>query len=308
MAHALLFFVDGVGLGDDDASTNPFLNAALPTLHDLLGVDRITRSTAPARGARASLFGVDATMGLTGTPQSGTGQATLLTGIDCVAVHGRHYGPHVPTTLRQIVREKNILVQAQQRGFTAAFANAYPEEVLALAHMPSDAKDARTRRGTSFLNAGPPLAALGAGLLTRYTQALERGDAVASEITNEGWREKLHRTSLPLITPEQAGANLARIVAANDVTLFAHYATDYAGHQQDMNAAVMALERLDRMLHGLLETLPDDATVILVSDHGNIEDTRTGHTRNAAIGILIGPAAMPIRSLVDVAPALLNWL
>ena len=80
MARVLLFFVDGVGLGDDDASTNPFLSATLPTLHGLLGVDRITRATAPVHGLRASLVAVDATMGVDGTPQSGTGQASLLTG------------------------------------------------------------------------------------------------------------------------------------------------------------------------------------------------------------------------------------
>jgi len=308
MAKVLLFFVDGVGLGDDDASTNPFLNATLPTLHALLGTDRITQSAAPTHGPRASLIGVDATLGFDGTPQSGTGQATLLTGINCVELHGRHYGPWVPTGLRQVVREKNILVQAQQRGLKAAFANAYPEEVLALSLMPSDAHGARARRGVSFLNAGPPLAALGAGLLTRHTQALERGDAVASEITNEGWREKLNRTSLPVISPEEAGVNLARIVTAHDVTLFAHYATDYAGHKQEMSVAVQALEKLDRMLGGLVEAMAEDTTVVMVADHGNIEDITKDHTRNPAIGLVIGGVAVArrIESLVDVTPAVLS--
>lgn len=325
MARVLLLFVDGVGLGPDDPSSNPFLHARLPFLQELMGGMPLVRGTAPAHAERASLAAVDATLGHAGTPQSGTGQATLLTGADAVALHGRHFGPWVPARLQQLVREENVLTRAAAAGRRVAFANAYPEEVLDLVAdgtggrpappLPSDAparSNRAHRRAPSFMRAGPPLAALGAGVLNRHTADLERGDAVASEITNEGWRRMLGRTSVPAIDAVAAGSNLAAIAAAHDLTLFAHYATDYAGHRRDMAGAVEALERLDAFLRGIVASLPGDMLLLMVSDHGNIEDIRTGHTRNPAVGLVVGPEHVELsrrlHTLTDVTPSILDAL
>jgi 2,3-bisphosphoglycerate-independent phosphoglycerate mutase len=328
MPRILLLFVDGVGLGDDDAAINPFMSAALPALHGVLGVRAITRGATPRHAADASLVGVDATLGFDGTPQSGTGQAALLTGLNAVAIHGGHFGPWVPARLRPLVSTESVLAVAQAAGHTVAFANAYPEEVLQLmtdnggsrpsdaaAAVPSDAPDARTgrrRRAPAFLRAGPPVAAFGAGLLTRHTAALEVGDAVASEITNEGWRERLARSTVPVIDAARAGRNLSRIANRYDLTMFAHYATDYAGHTRDLDKAVIALERFDSFMGGVLAGIDRDALIFVVADHGNIEDVRTGHTRNPALGLVIGNghalSARRLHSLMDVTPAILDLL
>jgi bisphosphoglycerate-independent phosphoglycerate mutase (AlkP superfamily) len=115
-----------------------------------------------------------------------------------------------------------------------------------------------------------------------------------------------------VISAEHAGRNLALLAARYDLTMFAHYATDYAGHQQDMDAAIAALERVDAFLAGLLDTAADDLVIFIVSDHGNIEDVRTGHTRNPALGIVTGTGhrqlADRLRSLTDVTPAILHAL
>lgn len=319
MARVLLLFVDGVGLGQEDPAVNPILRARLPTLRGLLGGSAPTLSAASYHGSHASLAAVDAVLGLEGTPQSGTGQAALLTGENAAARHGRHFGPWVPARLRNLVRDESVLARAVSAGYQAAFANAYPEDVKQLiagtvTALPSDApvRRARERRAPSFLRAGPPLAALGAGLLTRHTKDLERGDAVASELTNEGWRERLGRTSVPSIDAVRAGRNLAGIALQHDLTLFAHYSTDYVGHQQDLEAAVLALEKLDAFLTGLLDEADDRLLIFIVSDHGNIEDVRTGHTRNPALGLVIGkghaPLARRLRSLTDVAPTIMDVL
>ena len=312
--HILLLFLDGVGIGDADPDTNPFMAAALPALHGLLGVSPLTREVVPHHAQRASVVGIDATLGVDGTPQSGTGQASLLTGANAVAVHGRHFGPWVPARLQSRVRDESVLAQAVQAGHRVAFANAYPEEVLAAVPVPSDAPplDGRVRRPPQFLRAGPPLAALGAGLLTRHSGALAAGDAVASEITNDGWRERLGRTELPTVTAAEAGRNLARITAQHELTLFAHYATDYVGHRGDFAGAVAALERVDAFLGGILDGVTDDTLIVIVSDHGNIEDVRGGHTRNPALGIVIGPGhellARRLKDLTDVTPAIMDLL
>lgn len=302
--RVLLLFLDGVGIGPADASTNPFLHARLPALRSLLGGVLPAGDVVPRSAADATLVPLDATLGVPGLPQSGTGQTTLLTGIDAIRLHGRHFGPWVPTDLRELLRTRSVLARAKDAGLSVAFANAYPEEAVLAA-------TAQTR-APRFLRAGPPLAALGADLLVRHTEALRTGDAVASEIVNEGWRDKLGRSDLPVITPEQAGANLAAITAAHQLTFFAHYSTDAAGHARDMAAALAALETVDGLLEGLLPALDKEVLLVVASDHGNIEDVTAGHTRNPALCIVAGDAhatqAESLRSLADVAPMMLRTL
>ncbi len=328
--------MDGVGLGPA-TSDNPFMAARLPTLDALLGGRRPTLQAAPYHGADASLVGVDATLGVPGLPQSGTGQATLLTGDDAVRRFGRHQGPWVPTALRPLVAGRSVLALAKAAGRRVAFANAYPEELVRRALRPErevghgmEAPGALAGQGGSRdradqverpmdrllssrrlgpLRAGPPLAAIGAGALTRHTAELAAGDAVASEITNGGWIRHLGR-SLPEPTPAEAGAVLARIVGRTDLTLFAHYSTDLVGHRGTMQEAVAALERVDAFLGGVLDALSADATVLVVSDHGNIEDTGRAHTRNPALGLVVGRGhgelAASLGDLRDVAGAALR--
>jgi hypothetical protein len=291
-------------------------------LERLLEGRRPLASDAPFHGELASLIGIDATLGAPGTPQSGTGQTALLTGEDAVALHGRHFGPWVPTRLRPLLREHNVLVRAQAAGRRVAFANAYPRELAEIAaraaehpaegaaHVPSPVD----RKLPLPLRAGPPIAALGAGLMTRHVEALAAGEAVASEIVNDGWRTRLGHASLPVITAPQAGANLARIAAAHDLTLFAHYSTDHAGHRQSLEDGIAAIERVDAFLGGLVPALPEHALLLVVSDHGNLEDVRTGHTRTPALGLVVGDRearvtfAARLRALTDVTGAVLVWL
>ena len=137
---------------------------------------------------------MDACLGVDGLPQSGTGQATLFTGENGARRFGRHFGPWVPVALRPMVEKENLLRRAGERGHAVTFANAYPEG------WPGERRSRRL--------AGAPLAALASGLMVRHVEALRRGDAVASEIVNEGWRRHLGHDSLPTVTPGRAGAIL----------------------------------------------------------------------------------------------------
>jgi 2,3-bisphosphoglycerate-independent phosphoglycerate mutase len=299
MSPILLLFIDGIGLGETDPAINPFATAFLPTFNNLLGGSQLVARSAGTTTDQASLRALDATLGIPGLPQSGTGQTALFTGENAPQIFGRHFGPWVPTPLRSLLGERNVLTLLKQSGRSVAFANAYPEEVF---------QPGRKQRDP--LRAGPPIAALGAGVLNRHTPELQRGDAIASEIINEGWRLHLDRTALPVITARQAGHNLARIAATHDFTLFAHYSTDHVGHTNDMAESIKALERVDEFLGGILENAADDLTIVLASDHGNLEDIRAGHTLNPAIGLFVGAhhreLAENATSLTDVAPAILK--
>jgi hypothetical protein len=299
-------FVDGVGLGAADPQTNAFAAADMPVMRALLDGRAVTGDNAPYHSKRASLIALDATLGFPGLPQSGTGQAALLTGEDAVKMHGRHFGPWVPARLRPLVRDYSILARARAAGHAVAFANAYPEEAVA-GLLTGDLK-----RAPRFLRAGPPIAAIGAGVLNRHTPELERGAAIASEITNDSWRHHLRRASVPVIDAATAGRNLARISGEHDLSLFAHYSTDYAGHRQNIQDAIKSVQLLDVFIGGLVSALPDDALVVIASDHGNVEDCTTGHTRNPALGFVFGSGHEELTQrwtcITDVAPSLLTRL
>jgi 2,3-bisphosphoglycerate-independent phosphoglycerate mutase len=306
MKRVLVVFVDGVGIGADDPGINAFAAVPPPRLTELLDGVRIAGHTMSVRAGRATLVPLDAQLGVSGLPQSGTGQFSLLTGSNGAAQFGRHYGPWVPTTLRASLQRSNLLTIAKAAGRAVAFANAYPEELIATAHANGEFA------ALGPLRAGPPLAAAGAGLLTRHTSDVHSGRALTSEITNEAWRERLNRTTLPTIDAATAGAILARIANENDLTLYAHYATDYAGHQQDLEQAIAALRLVDEFIAGVLDLLDPAVTLLVVSDHGNLEDASTGHTRNPALGLIVGSQhhvlSESMRSLLDVTPAVLRHL
>jgi len=287
-SRILFVFLDGVGIGPDDPAVNPFVRAReqIPTLVRMMGGDVPVSGRHGRSGGDSRAFPLDATLGMEGTPQSGTGQVALLTGESAAEIFGRHFGPWTPVRLRPVLEERSVLKRAAHAGRAVAFANAYP-------------------RGWPGANggrrlAGPPLAARAAGALTRHEDALAAGTAVASEIVNDGWRQHLGFDLLPEITARQAGANLARISRGADLTLFAHYATDSAGHTHDMDTAIGALIRVDSFFEGVLAELSSDTLLLVASDHGNLEDVRAGHTRNPVLGIAMGPGAGEVADLSDI--------
>lgn len=294
----LFVFLDGVGIGPASVERNPFLRAQLPVLSELLGGRIPTLDQPSVRGARAVSVPLDARLGVDGTPQSGTGQATLLTGENAARLHGSHFGPWTPVGLRPLVEARNVLVRAARGGRSVAFANAYPRG------WPGP-------RGSRRVSA-PPLAARAAGVLDRHEEALGEGRAVASEIVNDGWRKHLGHDWLPNVTEREAGANLAGIASSAELTLYAYYSTDTVGHRGGMEGGVRVLERVDRFLGGVLDALDPIVSMVVASDHGNLEDVTTQHTLNPALGVVVGPAATALpetmRSLTDVVPAVLGWL
>lgn len=297
----LVLFLDGVGIGSESPDENPFFRAELPALRRLLG--GIPSSRNPIQSTTtATSFPIDATLGVAGLPQSGTGQATLLTGQNGPARLGRHFGPWTPTLLRPAVESENVLKRALDSGFSTAFANAVP---------PAYTESRWFRRPAPV-----PLAAHSAGLLTRDWQDVASGAGMANSIVNTVIRERWPEAGVPDISAVDAGGNLARIANRNDLTLFAHYATDTAGHAGDYRLAVAALELVDGLLSGVLSERSGETAVLVVSDHGNIESLDEGHTRNPVLGVWVPPMASDdiilstpaITTLEHVTPWILNTL
>jgi len=302
--NVLFLFLDGVGLGADDPASNPFARAAMPNLRTLLGGRRLLAEAAPLTTDRATLLALDACLGVEGAPQSATGQAALLTGRNVPFELGYHYGPKPNPAVAAHLQDGNLFRVVGQSGGRAALLNAYPEAYFAAI--------ASGRR----LHAAIPLAVTNAGVALKTAADLYAGHALAADFTGQGWRERLGLADTPLLTPDAAGRRMAALAQEYDFAFFEYWLTDFAGHHQDMAAALALLDVLDQVLGGLLAAWDDRPGLILItSDHGNLEDLSIrGHTRNPVPALLIGPAelrapfAAPLHDLTDVAPAILAGL
>jgi 2,3-bisphosphoglycerate-independent phosphoglycerate mutase len=270
----LFVFLDGVGIGVPDPDANPFFAASLPTLERVLGA--VPSSEEPlVAGPVGRAFPLDATLGVEGRPQSGTGQHALLTGVNGAALIGRHFGPWTPSALRPSLERDNLFVTYKAGGRSVAFANAHPPGFT---------------RSRWFKRPAPiPLAANAAGLMDRGIDELVRGTGLASDIENTRMAAVVDE-ALPSVTLEEAGRNLARLARGYDLTFFAHYSTDAAGHEGEMAGSVRALERVDAFLGGVLAERDPGVGVLVASDHGNVESVEAGHTRNPALGLWLPPA------------------
>jgi hypothetical protein len=299
--NVLLLFLDGVGIGVQDPDVNPVFRAKLPTLQYLIGQKLFSKTRPHAFTQHADLVPVNATLGIAGLPQSGTGQTAIFTGVNAPRRIGRHFGPYPTAELRPIIYENNIFRRLKTHHRSVCFANAFPQQFF-------DYTNSGTRRLTvttlSCLMANVPL-------LT--ADALLKDQAVSADLHRQRWPEMGYPNITP-ISALEAGRHLAEIVRSNNFTLFEYWLTDHAGHSQDMARAVEVLERFDAFLSGILEHANLNTTLILmISDHGNIEDLSTkSHTRNRVPCIIVGryrrQCSNKIRNLTHITPTVLSIL
>ncbi len=298
--RVLFIFLDGVGLGRDDPETNPFARVDMPTLQALLGGRKLLARAAPFVGERASLYALDAGLGVEGLPQSATGQAVLLTGVNVPQQIGEHYGPKPNPPVAEHIQNGTLFSRFRAAGKSAALLNAYPPRYF-------QGVDSGRRLYSSI-----PLAVTSAGIRLFTKDDLFAGRALSADFTGEGWAGMLGFPDAPVFTPEEAGRKLASLAASYDFSFFEYWASDYAGHKQDMPWAVRQLGVLDEVLRGLAAAWDDAAGLILItSDHGNMEDLSTRrHTEARVPGLLIGSAearqafASGLHDLAGVAPAI----
>ncbi|MCW5877698.1 MAG: alkaline phosphatase family protein [Anaerolineales bacterium] len=299
----LFLFMDGIGLAPADAERNPFAAAKMPILSSLLGDAALTAENAPRESERATLLALDANLGVEGLPQSATGQAALVTGKNVSQLIGEHYGPKPTREIAAIIKEDNLFIQMQQRGYRSTLLNAYPERYFA-----------GIESGKRLLSA-IPLAVTSAGIPLMTVEDYYAGRAFSVDFTGQGWREQLGYHDAPLLGPHAAGAKLAEVTREYDLAFFEFWPSDYAGHHQDHAGAIALLENFDAVLGGLLETWNDEEGLILVtSDHGNMEDLSVRqHTSNPVPGLVIGAATLRqkfctgLNDISQIAPAILQF-
>ncbi len=304
----LFLFLDGVGLAPPGPD-NPLSQVPMPHLWSLLGgpliLDGATSPQAQAGpvlarfrgGEEVVLCALDACLGIPGLPQSATGQTALFTGVNAAALVGDHVAAYPTGPLREVIAERSVLKQAAGAGARVIFANAHSERFWQLI------REGKRRLGASTL------VALAAGAPIPTLVDLIEGRAVLWDITHEIASAYLNY-DLPLVSAEEAGTRLARLAADYDLVLYESFLPDLAGHRRIDPEWV--LTRLDDFLGAVLAHLAPGTTLVVSSDHGNLEDATTrAHTTNPVPLLAVGPGAGHFRqaaAITDVTPAILSWL
>ena len=288
----ILIFLDGVGIGGP-APRNPLSSPGLHIFYQSV-------HASPSLPENGVVIPTDACLGVKGLPQSATGQTALLTGINAPAMLGRHV-PGFPTKrLRSILKEHSLFKQMKDYGKSGTFINTFRPLFF---NLPMELK---------YRLSATTIASMAAGQHFYDLDDLRKKRSLYHDFTN---RELISRGfDVPVFSPAQAASILHSTSADFDCTLYEYFLTDKAGHKQDVDKAGSIIKSLDTMIHRAVELADLDSTTIIVcSDHGNIEDLSTKtHTRNPALTMVWGAGALymqeHVRALTDITPTILHIL
>jgi hypothetical protein len=285
----LLIFIDGLGIGTR-GDHNPFSGIE----SKLFG---IFQGEAPSLPFDGKLSITDARLGVEGLPQSATGQTTILSGVNAARVIGKHLHGYPSPRLKQVLQEHSIYRQLLASKRTVTFANCYSPEYF--------------NRRPRHLSA-TTVAAETAGVRLRTLDDLEKSEAISHDFSNYFLIGMGHRVRS--CTPEIAGERLARLASRHDFTLYEHFIPDLIGHRQDMEWARDHLVLLTRFVSSTVGAADlSRQTIVITSDHGNIEDLTTrSHTLNPVPTLSFGEGRgllhSRIESLTDITPAIVELL
>lgn len=241
---------------------------------------------------------IDVTLGVRGLPQSATGQASILSGVNAAQLLGRHLNGMPNRALREMLNRESLFVKLRKLGLDATFANAYQPEFFT-----SPLAKYRVSVSTAAVTA--------AGIRLNDIDAVANDRAVYQEFTNSYLN--VRGFSLPVRTPERAGKILVQIARQHDFTFYEYFITDLVGHQRNFDRALIEVTKIDRLLSGVCDHFDFKRhTLLVTSDHGNLEDPTTkSHTKNPAPWLALGRESnfflRSVRSLVDITPAIVKF-
>jgi len=271
----ILIFLDGVGIGKEDKINNPFFAREFKTFSGIFGAVPHTGMQRLEKN-NIYLFPTDACLGVEGLPQSGTGQTSIFCGINAPAKIGMHFGPFPHSKLIPAIEKKSIFAEFKSRGKKVSFANAYPRIFF------DYIKSGKKRLSVTSLSC------ILSGVRLNKAAELRAGTALSAEIDNYRWVNKLNY-KLPVITPVLAAKRLIKLGLKHHFTLFEFFLSDHLGHGRNPELFDHTFSVLDDFLFYILTNLPENCTLLICSDHGNLEDISTKtHTGNPALTIAAG--------------------
>ena len=286
MKKTLLIFLDGVGIGENDSEINPFVQKRFKFLEEIFGGTPTLENQELSKNNKY-LFPVDANMGVDGLPQSGTGQTSIFCGVNASEIIEKHFGPFPYSTLKPIIEKENIFNSFIEKGLSVSFANAFPKIFFDYINS-----------GRKRLNV-TTLMALYSKVKMFDVDDMIAGRGVSSDLTNRRWNTKL-KYDISVITPEEAANRLLKITDENDFTLFEYFFTDHLGHGRNKDDFEILLDDLDRFLFEIISNVSADTSLIICSDHGNLENIGVkGHTNNPTLSITAGYRALELKNKIN---------
>jgi len=287
----ILFFIDGIGIGEP-GSSNP-----LSTLQNIepLSVYKGGPSNVCLDGI---LVPTDPRLGVEGRPQSASGQTTILTGINAPSVLGYHKQGFPNEQLRKVIKDNSIFLQLERLGIGPnVFVNAYTPQFFS---------------GTPRWKSATTCAVEASTVQFRRLPDLLGRKAIFHDFTNRSLRSR--GFDVPVFSPADAAEILAEFPKTYRFILYEHFITDKIGHDMDGERARLHLPLLAEFIRETLKRLDlGNTTFILTSDHGNIEDLSVrNHTLNDVPTIIWGrnkeQIAEKIKDLSDITPSILHLL
>jgi hypothetical protein len=286
MATLMLFF-DGVGIGENDPSTNPFA---------AIGAKRLGVVAGGTAGDGAGLVALDAGLGVPGLPQSATGQTTLLTGVNAPRFCGQHRIGLPGPTLWPVLENESLFLKLKQAGKRPTFANAYTREHL-------EAKRPRWSASTRAVKA--------AGLQFRMWDKEGLADkALFHDYTGEWPRRRGY--AMREHDAASAAAVLCELLDDHDFVLYEYFLTDLAAHRGTWQDKLEQARRVEALVDEVLQRLDlGKHRVVVTSDHGNLEaGDHKRHTVNRVPFLVWGQnrdrLLAQVDAMTDVTPALVR--
>lgn len=292
----VFIFIDGIGIGKNEP-TNPLASNSLKSFSGFTGKNGFHRECENRIHDNRLYKSIDANLGTVGLPQSGTGQVSLFTGENASKKIGKHFGPYPHSKIKPLLQKKSLFHKVIDLGLQPHFLNAYPDLFF-------ERSEKQNRWSCTTLMAKS------AGVRLNRLQDVLEGTAITAGITQFAWRDILG-LDVPEIDPEEASIRLIKAAGKYDLVLYEYYLTDKAGHEQSREMADKVLEVLDRFLFAIIKDLHPKDTLLVTSDHGNLEDlSLKTHTRNPVPLFVKGEikAFTNVESILDVTPAILNIL
>ena len=194
LVRLLFLFFDGIGLGENDPTDNPFAIAQMATLQQftdnqpwLMGLERVDSK-------RGIFLPLDACLGVEGRPQSATGQATIMTGLNVPQMVGRHYGPKPTAEIAEIVHEHSFVKHLAEQGVESALINAYPPPFF------------RAIERGKRLHSSYQMGLVAGGVQFPSHDDLLRGNALSADFTGYGWKHQLGYSDAATLYAARSGA------------------------------------------------------------------------------------------------------
>ncbi len=306
----IFIFIDGIGIGSPNG-TNPFVSANPDILRLWEGAKTVRNDI--------RIKAIDPLMGISGIPQSATGQTTIFTGINVPKILGKHIGSFPNKIMRRVIREENLLLKLNRSGKTGKFINAYPQhsELFSNVHVKID-KDGNLVFSDKFPETYKKrISVTSSILISNNMKPFDTIDIIEKRSVYQDYSNKSllrYGLELPVFSSKDAADILYRTSSDYDLILYEFFQSDIYGHRKKKADQIELISDLDTLLTSLISLMDDKSdTILITSDHGNLEDSSSkSHSLNPVPLITWGRGSRElsenINDLSGITPAILNFL